>query len=262
MKADDSPPMARFTSILWINASRNKCIRLCSPCPPGFVNPFAAFDKFFFVGHAYVHAWAYDTGDGLVVIGALDNQGEIEKIMIPDLEKLGYKGSDIKHLIITHEHIDHFGGAKYIQDQFNASVYTTEAAWEDMAEQGKDGKTPVPGHTTGTLSLIFPVVDKGKRHMAGLSGSTGTPADKTSREQKITSQNRFAEISKKKGVDVLLSNHNVADHSLYNADILAHRAPGASNPYVVGVDNFYKYMRINTLCSQVIAARQGMDLDV
>ncbi|KAG9506461.1 hypothetical protein J7337_003444 [Fusarium musae] len=255
--------------------------------PPGFVNPFAAFDKFFFVGHAYVHAWAYDTGDGLVVIDALDNQDEIEKIMIPDLEKLGYKGIDIKHLIITHEHIDHFGGAKYIQDQFNASVYATEAAWEGRAGQGKDSNTPVPvkdkvvvdgdvltfgdvaidivqtpGHTPGTLSLIFPIVDKGKRHLAGLSGGTGTPADKTAREQKIASQNRFADIYKAKGVDVLLSNHNVADHSLYNADILAHRAPGASNPYVVGVENFYKYMRTNALCSQVIAAREGMDLDV
>ncbi|KAF5228053.1 hypothetical protein BFJ70_g6344 [Fusarium oxysporum] len=255
--------------------------------PPGFVNPFAAFDKFFFVGHAYVSAWAYDTGYGLVLIDALDNQDEIEKILVPDLEKLGYQGSDIKHLIITHEHIDHFGGAKYIQDQFNASVYAAEAAWEGMAEQGEDSNTPVPvkdkvvvdgdaltfgdvtfeivqtpGHTPGTISLIFPVVDKGKRHLAGLSGGTGTPAAKTAREQKIASQNRFAEIAKAKGVDVLLSNHNVADHSLSNADILAHRAPGASNPYVVGVKNFYNYMRINALCSQVIAAREGMDLDV
>ncbi|EWY89720.1 hypothetical protein FOYG_10521 [Fusarium oxysporum NRRL 32931] len=78
----------------------------------------------------------------------------------------------------------------------------------------------------------------------------------------FASQNRFAEIAKAKGVDVLLSNHNVADHSLSNTDILAHRAPGASNPYVVGVKNFYNYMRINALCSQVIAAREGMDLDI
>jgi metallo-beta-lactamase class B len=156
-----------------------------------------------------------------------------------------------------------------------------------MAEQGEDSNTPVPvkdkvvvdgdaltfgdvtfeivqtpGHTPGTISLIFPVVDKGKRHLAGLSGGTGTPAAKTAREQKIASQNRFAEIAKAKGVDVLLSNHNVADHSLSNADILTHRAPGASNPYVVGVKNFYNYIRINALCSQVIAAREGMDLDV
>src|SRR2546421_6949069 len=32
--------------------------------PPGFVQPFSAFDNLYFVGHTFVSAWAYNTGDG------------------------------------------------------------------------------------------------------------------------------------------------------------------------------------------------------
>jgi metallo-beta-lactamase class B len=50
--------------------------------------------------------------------------------------------------------------------------------------------------------------------MAGFSGGTGTPANATQRETKIQSQNRFADIATVKGVDALLSNHQVADHAV------------------------------------------------
>lgn len=117
-----------------------------------------------------------------------------------------------------------------------------------------------PGHTLGTLSLIFPVYDNGEAHVAGLSGGTGTPTNQTLREMKVESQNRFADIATGKGVDVLSSNHQVADHAVQNADILEHAGPGVSNPFIVGVKNFANYMRINVACSQVIAAREGMNL--
>ncbi|UPK96963.1 hypothetical protein LCI18_007898 [Fusarium solani-melongenae] len=253
--------------------------------PPGFVKPFAAFDNFYFVGHGFVSAWAYNTGDGLILIDALDNQEEIEAVLLPGLAEFGFKGSDIKHVIITHEHIDHFGGARYLQEKFGAVIYAAEDAWKELAIQEKNNSVPVPtrdkvvtdgdvvkagnvsieivytpGHTLGTISLIFPVFDHAKPHLAGLSGGTGTPQPQNLRELKITSQSRFADIAREKGVDALVSNHNVADHALFHADILAHRGPNTANPFVVGVENFEKYIRINALCSRVIAARQGMDL--
>ncbi|KAF2175135.1 Metallo-hydrolase/oxidoreductase [Zopfia rhizophila CBS 207.26] len=255
--------------------------------PPGFVQPFSPFDSFFFVGHTFVSAWAYNTGDGLVLIDALDNQDDIDAILLPSLQSFGFQGSDIKHVIITHEHADHYGGAKYLQEKFGPAVYASAAAWDAMATVGPNTNPPVPtkdktlangddltvgnvtfqivltpGHTPGTLSIIFPVFEKGEAHIAGLSGGTGTPADQTSREQKIVSQNRFADIAKEKGVDTLISNHQVADHALFHADMLAHRAQGVANPFVIGVDNFEKYMRINALCSRVRAARDGMNLQV
>src|SRR5690242_1978681 len=253
--------------------------------PSGFVAPFKAFDNFYFVGHTGVSAWAYDTGDGLLVIDALNNQDEIDAVMLPMLEELGFQGEDIKGVIITHEHLDHYGGAKYLQDRFGVKVYGSAPFWDAMAalpvnatppapakdETVSDGQevtlgsvtittVATPGHTLGTISLIFPLFENGETHVAGLSGGTGTPNNQTLRQMKVASQNRFADIASEKGVDVLLSNHQVADHAVQNADILAHSAPNATNPFVIGVESFSNYMRINAICSQVIAARQGMNL--
>ncbi|KAL0931543.1 beta-lactamase domain protein [Colletotrichum truncatum] len=253
--------------------------------PAGFVDPFTPFDRLIFVGHAFVSAWAYDTGDGLVLIDALDNPEEIDAILIPGLEKFGYKGSDIKHCIITHEHVDHYGGAKHLKDTYNTTLWAADAAWTSMANITSSPTPPskdqvitdnqeltfgnvtttavlTPGHTPGTVSLIFPVFDKGVPHIAGMNGGTGIPRTKVEREQKIVSQNHFADVARAKGVDTLISNHQIADHSLYHADVLAHQAPETPNPFIIGVQEFENYMRINALCTNVLAARQGMFLDV
>ncbi|KAL4782627.1 beta-lactamase-like protein [Aspergillus varians] len=252
----------------------------------GFVKPFAAFDNLYFIGESAVSSWAYNTTEGVVVIDSLDRPDEVETILLPGLEAFGLRGEDIKHLIITHEHDDHYGGAKYIQDTFKPVVYASEKAWQGLEALGPDDPpaptrdrvlgdgdnltvgdvtfhfVATPGHTPGTLSLIFPVVDNGMKHLAGLSGGTGTPTDAPSREDKFRSQYRFADIAKQKGVDTLISNHHVADHALWHADLLAHRAPGGPNPFVIGVDNFDKYMRINAISSKLIAAREGQNLQV
>ncbi|EKG17384.1 Beta-lactamase-like protein [Macrophomina phaseolina MS6] len=253
--------------------------------PPGFVEPFSPFENLFFVGHSFVSAWAYNTTAGLVLIDALDNPSEIDAILLPALAKFGFQGADIKHVIITHEHVDHYGGAKYLQDSFGPTIYASRAAWDALAGLGPtadplppaedavvaDGDVLAfggvdfevvltPGHTPGTLSLIFPVREGEAEHVAGLSGGTGTPADAGARAQKVESQYRFAAVARERGVDTLVSNHQVADHALFLADLLAHRGAGKPNPFVVGVDNFERYMKINGLCSRVIAAREGMDL--
>ncbi|KAH7047480.1 beta-lactamase-like protein [Macrophomina phaseolina] len=217
----------------------------------------------------------YNTTAGLVLIDALDNPSEIDAILLPALAKFGFQGADIKHVIITHEHVDHYGGAKYLQDSFWPTIYASRAAWDALAGLGPtadpvppaedavvaDGDVVLtPGHTPGTLSLIFPVREGEAEHVAGLSGGTGTPADAGARAQKVESQYRFAAVARERGVDTLVSNHQVADHALFLADLLAHRGAGKPNPFVVGVDNFERYMKINGLCSRVIAAREGMDL--
>ncbi|KAI3551870.1 hypothetical protein CSPX01_00546 [Colletotrichum filicis] len=99
-----------------------------------------------------------------------------------------------------------------------------------------------PGHSPGNLSLVFPVFEQGVPHIAGLNGGTGIPAPKVDREKKIV--------------------HQIADHALFQADLLSHRQPDAANPFVVGIDDVQNYMKFNALCTNMIAARQGMDLDV
>ncbi|KXH30921.1 hypothetical protein CSIM01_13870 [Colletotrichum simmondsii] len=119
-----------------------------------------------------------------------------------------------------------------------------------------------PSHIPGTLSLVFPIFGQGVPHIAGLNGGTGIPAPKVDREKEIVFQNHSGNVAKMKDVDTLLSNHQIAGHSLFQADLLSHRQPDAANPFVVGIDDFQNYMKFNALCTNVIAARHGMDLGV
>ncbi|KAK5052322.1 hypothetical protein LTR69_009858 [Exophiala sideris] len=89
-----------------------------------------------------------------------------------------------------------------------------------------------PGHTPGTLSLIFPLTDKNgtMKHVASLNGGTGIPAPATDRTNKILSHYRLADIARSRGVDTLISNHQVADHALFNSDLLMHATAQSANP--------------------------------
>ncbi|KAK2611195.1 hypothetical protein N8I77_004561 [Diaporthe amygdali] len=247
---------------------------------PGFIAPREVFDRFYFIGQSAVSAWAYDTGDGLVVFDALNNAAEAEGIIIPALETLGFSGSDIKHLIITHEHFDHYGGARWLQDNFHPSTYASAAAWETLVQveggpiQDKTieegdvltfGNVTLnfyvtPGHTPGTVSSIFNVYDEGVEHTAGFYGGVGIPSDASAKDQQIVSLNRFADLAMGAGVDTLIANHQNQDRALYHFDLLEHRPVGTDHPFVIGGDAFDRYLRVNGQCVRVKAARDGQFL--
>ncbi|KAI9172720.1 hypothetical protein HJFPF1_02233 [Paramyrothecium foliicola] len=215
----------------------------------GFVKPARVFDSVFFIGESSVSAWAIDTGSGLIVIDALWNADEAEKVLIPGLQSFGYEGSDVKALIITHEHLDHFGGALYLQETFGIPVYATEPAWKTLANITgapvrdmtlADGQVltvgntsltvySTPGHTPGTLSFFVPVYEHGERHLAGLYGGGGIPSSASDKATQIESFERFASLAEELGADVLLANHQTQDRSLPNLDVLATRQCDGAN---------------------------------
>lgn len=253
----------------------------------GFIAPARPFDSLFFVGTSGVSAWVIDTGDGLILIDALWDKEQAERVLVPGLENFGYEGTDVKALIITHEHIDHYGGAKWLQETFDMPVYCSEKCWEGLAEAG-DGPTKdqvledgqdftvgnttlsvfsTPGHTPGTLSFIIPLRDRGEEHLAGLYGGGGIPSGADDKATQIESFQKFAQLAEKRGVDVLISNHQTQDHTLQNLDVLANRLcdeEGCSlpNPYVVGTDVYVRYLKVMEMCVRVKAARENQDLRV
>ncbi|KAK8039506.1 hypothetical protein PG993_007917 [Apiospora rasikravindrae] len=253
----------------------------------GFVKPHRPFDSVFFVGNGFVASWAIDTGAGLVLIDALDNPDEAREVILPGLAHFGYTGSDVAAIIITHEHADHYGGARYLQDTFGTPVYALGACWDGMEVDpikppgleipkrnmtlvdGQDltiGNTTIrvvatPGHTAGTLSLFLPVYDQGVRHVAGLYGGGGIPKAAAAKEQQLASFAKFAEAAPEVGADVLMSNHPGQDDALDNFDILDHRG-GAGNPFVIGTDAYVRYLQAMAMCVRVQAARLGDNLSV
>ncbi|KAF2221233.1 hypothetical protein BDZ85DRAFT_302606 [Elsinoe ampelina] len=208
--------------------------------PAGFVIPFSPFDDLFFVGQDFVSFWAYNTGDGLVVTDALDFADEIQEVMLPALSKFGFSGADVKHVIITHEHLDHTAEQKVLR--FGKTWFQVVLT---------------PGHTPGCLSLIFPLTAKNgtERQVAGLNGGTSIPRSPSDKAARVRSHYKLADAAKARGVDTLISNHQIADHALFNSDLLKHAEVNSANPFMIGKKDYYNYLQILALCTKVQAAR-------
>src|SRR5262252_2401803 len=85
-------------------------------------DPAKVFDNLYFVGIPSVTAWALTTSDGIIVLDALNNAKEAETYIEGGLRKLGLDPNQIKYVIITHAHGDHYGGAQYLADKFHARL--------------------------------------------------------------------------------------------------------------------------------------------
>ena len=236
--------------------------RPARPGPPPreswHAEPAKVFDNLYFLGQTEYSVWAITTSAGVILIDSIFDYS-VDDEVVGGMRKLGLDPATIKYVILSHGHSDHSGGAKYLQDTFNARVILGAADWDlldrssgtrprrDMV--GTDGQKltlgdttvtlhATPGHTLGTLSVIFPVKDHGTPHMAATWGGTAfnwmnNPApyvtpDKPVRywfETYSDSARRFKEITARAGVDVLVSNHTIFDGSKTKIPALERRKP-------------------------------------
>jgi metallo-beta-lactamase class B len=255
----------------------------------GLVPATRVFDQLYSVGQNAVSAWALDTSAGIIVIDALNSAEEAREILVPNLIHTGLDPHRIRYVIITHGHGDHNGGAKYLQETYRARVVAAEADWRMMESPPKDspfasllpprrdivasdgdvltlGSTRVqmfvtPGHTPGVLSLIFPVTDKGVKHVVGFMGGTGGGQDAASIRQQIVSLTRWARLTKAAGADVPITNH--ATHMAANEKLalLRYAMAGDDNPFVYGRSRFQRMVGMLNECSRVQLARLGESAD-
>lgn len=225
--------------------------------------PTQVFDNLYFVGHRGVTSWAITTDEGIVLIDAMNNDEEAKAFIEQGLIALGLDPNDITHLIITHAHGDHYGGQQYLVDNFTPRVLMADADWAALEQEELSvsnprwGEPPVrditvadgdvlslgdtdiamyvtPGHTAGTLSLIFPVRDGDNTHHVGLWGGTGFnfgPDEARLREYSASGA-RFRQLAEAANVDIFLSNHARRDNSLERMEPLTRRTDGAPHPFV------------------------------
>lgn len=241
--------------------------------------PVKVFDNLYFVGQTDYSAWAVTTSAGIILVDALWDYS-VEDEIVGGLQTLGLDPSTIKYVVVSHGHIDHAGGAKYLQDRFGARVIMSAADWESVglsswtwpkptrdmvATDGQKltlGDTTLmlsltPGHTPGTISTLIPVRDGGRAHLAAEWGGTGfnftiTP-DKPERfwfETYSKSAQRFRDIVTRAGADVLISNHTYLDGSTTKLPALAKRRPGDRHPYVIGTAAVARYLTVADECAK------------
>src|SRR5437763_9053980 len=112
-------------------------LSICDPrtgrrAPPKIVGdpePAKVFDNLYFLGIANVSAWALTTSNGIIVLDALDNPGEAQQYIEGGLRKLGLDPNQIKYVVVTHAHGDHYGGAQYLADKFHAHLVMSDIDW-------------------------------------------------------------------------------------------------------------------------------------
>jgi Metal-dependent hydrolases of the beta-lactamase superfamily II len=55
----------------------------------------------------------------------MNDSEDAKNTIVPGIKKLGFDPANIKYVLVTHGHCDHYGGAKYIQDNFSSKVLLT-----------------------------------------------------------------------------------------------------------------------------------------
>jgi metallo-beta-lactamase class B len=273
-------------------------INLCNaPAPPGagrgrggaptgppdratwHAEPVKVFDNLYFVGQTEYSAWAVTTSAGIILVDAIWDYS-VEDEVVGGLRKLGLDPATIKYVLVSHGHLDHAGGAKFLQDKFGARVIMSDADWELIGRNTQSWPKPkrdmvatdgqkltlgdttltlylTPGHTPGTISTLIPVKDRGVPHIVAEWGGTGfnftVTADKPQRywfEAYITSAEHFRDAAAKAGADALIANHTNLDGSTKKLPMMAARKPGDPNPYVIGTDGVRRYLTVAYECAK------------
>src|SRR5687768_14495105 len=106
--------------------------------------PMKVFDNLYFIGQKAVTTWALTTSDGIVLIDA--GYGErFDDTLVAGLTKVGLDPRRIRAAVIAHEHADHFGGARRLQQRFGTTIYMSRAAWDALEPQSLDAASGGPG---------------------------------------------------------------------------------------------------------------------
>jgi metallo-beta-lactamase class B len=248
------------------------------------VQPAQILDNLYFVGQEAVSSWVLKTSQGLILIDTENNPAEAKQYIEDGMEKLGLDPKQIKYIVLTHEHADHFGGSKYLQQKYGAHVIASAIAWKNMPTANRGaGLDPVhdmdiadgqkftlgdttltfyvtPGHTDGTISFIVKSTDHGVPHVVGFFGGMGSPRTEANRDTIISSYQRWRAIASGVGADTLIANHQGEDHAVDNIEFIRVRHAGDRNPFVVGKAAYQRYFEIQEECTKADLARNGQKI--
>ena len=169
-----------------------------------YVDPFRIYGNVYYVGDSWVCVHLIDTGDGLLLIDA-GNCGAIH-LLIHAIWKMGFDPANVKWLILSHAHVDHFGAAAFMKNMFGTRIYlgardgrmlqetpeltfiqgcpdlSAELFTPDVLIHDGDVFTfgsvtmsfrEVPGHTAGCIACFFDGEENGVVKRFGYFGGFG-----------------------------------------------------------------------------------------
>lgn len=276
----------------WAQAADYFCAEAAMPNRPTdpAIEPTRLFDQLSVIGSVGTALYVLETSDGLVLIDA-GYPDQVETVLLPGIQALGLDPVKVRAVIVLHGHSDHFGAARYFQDNFGASVYLGAEDWDLLdapaAAKGKSKGPPVlpprrdrmvgdqqpikigdtsilpvlvPGHTKGSLALIFPVTDHGEPHIAGIFGGSVLSAGFVTAEglaEYVDSVRKYTKIAAEQHVDVEIQNHPLMDGFAERLNLLRQRGPRDPNPFVVGEDAYARFLGVMAECGEAQLIRKA-----
>lgn len=220
------------------------------------VAPFKMFDNLYYVGNDGTSAYLLTTSKGLILIDAL--YGRYTKDIIQSIRDLGFDPGNVKYILCTHGHFDHYEGADTLQKITHARIAMTEADWQIAEGKVKNdyasktvllkrdlvlgdgesltlGDTKIsfyvtPGHTMGVLSMAFPVHEGKSSYKAFMFSGVGlnfTGVEQT--QLYLQSVNRLLGM---KDIQVNITNHPAPGKIFERYSLLKRRKIGEPNPFV------------------------------
>ena len=226
--------------------------------------PFKLFDNFYYIGTAGVGAFVIDTSAGLIIIDA-GWGGNDCSVMMSQIQKLGLDPGDVKLILLSHEHIDHYGCVEKWKEAYcpRAKVALTQLGWNYLRARPAEaafqkprpeeidmyltdgqrihlGNTTIevvftPGHSPGCVSFIIPVRDHGKKHVIGIMGGSSVQGTWTEAFLYHQSVEYFKQKCIEAECDVGLGAHAGAYKTAFEQ---LRDDPGAPNPLVIGTERF------------------------
>ena len=241
------------------------------------------FDDLLIVSQRETSCYILKTSEGLVVIDGIWPDERVLEEIKSAITDAKWDNERISRFFITHGHIDHVGCGKWLVDNYNVKTYLSEADDElRRAAQHEEGRSDcwkefdidfflhdgdridcgdksilalfTPGHTKGCMSFIFPVYDKGEKHMACIFGGATPPwGDDEGNEIQMQSVTKFLDAAKENGCDVALTNHTAFDCGLERIAYSRARLSNLPNIYVIGEDGVQKFCDVfRRVCKQQV----------
>lgn len=238
--------------------------------------PSRAADNLYFLGNGQVGVWAIDTRDGVILIDALNDQAEAERFIEGGMRQLGLDPARIRVILISHGHIDHYGGVRYLQDKYGARVYQSpvDQALAEAASRRPGARSPAPrpdmavtdgqtvtlgettitvyvtpGHTPGGLSMIIPVRDRGQvrtlAYFGGVNSKWLPPAEHRAYDASVR---RFATVAAAAKAEGYIGNHPSFDDSFDNLERIK-VMPREPNPFFRGPASVARFMTVLRECN-------------